>query len=127
MRERLKLELRGEQKQPELSWRRAQLQRLEAYLLDLLRVLPLLQRARYRGLSFKPSTAKKDHSLRFVPTNLQIQRMDVYMNGPDCSDFKPEGSYVFVTAGAPAAHALILVSQLLVRLESAKRAKLFGG
>ena len=104
--ERLKQELRGERKQPEISWRKAQLRRLEAYLVDILGLAPLLHRATWRGLSFKPSTAKKEQALRYVPTNLQIQRLEVQALHGEHNTLSAEGSYVFVTTGAPAAHAL---------------------
>lgn len=54
------------------------------------------------------STRKADKSLRFVATNLHSQCMRVFneRGGGGSAATRPVGSYLHVTCGAPAAHAL---------------------
>ena len=55
----------------------------------------------YQGLTFRPSTYKKDKILQFVPINLQQQTM-IVSNEPNYST--PLAIYSHVTVGAPSAH-----------------------
>ncbi|KNC54698.1 uncharacterized protein AMSG_11658 [Thecamonas trahens ATCC 50062] len=75
---------------------------------------------------FKPSTAKSDVSLRFVATNLHVQRMSV---GTTLG--RPLRTYCTVTVGAPADHASGFkdgggIRQLEAKLMDAIRASASG-
>jgi hypothetical protein len=54
----------------------------------------------YEGLSFRPSTYKKDSTLRFIPINLHVQLMRIAYS----SSFAAATVIDTITFGAPAAY-----------------------
>lgn len=128
--DRLKYDLSRERRSSQAQWVRFRLSRERQRLVEVAEAeaayRKLLGRAKAdaargggRGASFKPSTSKKDHSLRYVSTNLHSQRLLVFppSPAPGASVEWTDGaaplpictaiaSYSFVTGGAPSAHSL---------------------
>lgn len=83
-------------------------------------------RSEYQGLSFRPSTFKKDPVLQFIPINLHMQVMEATCVGLESLPDRNAQRMVFdhVTFGAPAAHLLgfknIGLRQLLQTLREGK-------